>query len=41
MSDFRAHIVGQVDLSKARSDIEAFLRQYENNPIDLRLIFKI
>ena len=37
MSDFRAHIVGQVDLSKARSDIEAFLRQYENNPIDLKV----
>lgn len=37
MSDFRAHIVGQVDLSKARSDIEAFLRQYENNPIDFKV----
>lgn len=37
MNDFRAHIVGQVDLSKARSDIEAFLRQYENNPIDLKV----
>lgn len=37
MSDFRAHIVGQVDLSKARQDIEAFLREYENNPIDLKV----
>lgn len=37
MSDFRAHIVGQVDLSKAKSDIEAFLKQYENNPIDLKV----
>ena len=30
MSDFRAHIVGDLDLSEARSQMESFLNEYKD-----------
>ncbi len=35
MSDFIAHIVGELDLSAARSQMDSFLSEYENKKIKI------
>lgn len=35
MSDFIAHIVGELDLSAARSQMDSFLSEYENKKIEI------
>lgn len=35
MSDFRAHIVGDLDLSEARSQMESFLNEYKNKKLQI------
>ena len=35
MSDFIAHIVGELDLSSARSQMDSFLSEYENKKIEI------
>lgn len=35
MSDFRAHIVGDLDLSQARSQMESFLSEYKNKQLKI------
>ena len=35
MSDFRAHIVGDLDLSEARSQMESFLNEYKDKKLKI------
>lgn len=35
MNDFKAHIVGQLDLSNAKSEMNQFLNNYKNKPINI------
>ena len=35
MSDFKARIVGELDLSKAKSEMNQFLKSYKSNPIKI------